>query len=130
MAYEKQLVNAGDIMDPAWGNHVQTQYDESLPKVTSDSQGECWRFDSGLQIYYGTAIVSSNGSDVVTHPVTFPLPFSDKPSITTNLETGVPNLRMTAAGTVANASFNLYVRNDVAGATDLKVNYTAIGRWK
>lgn len=150
MAYEKREVKAGDVMDPAWGNHIQTQYDEVMRQINgasiveqdSNENGEYIRYDNGVQICWGapfhqaTTNLFSNGiSYSETEYWTYPKPFNPNYPVTVNAVCAAISriCGTTGSTTVDNGTrvpIRTYALNGNKSDSPYLVSTFAIGRWK
>lgn len=68
MAFVKQEVKAGDIMTPEWGNHIQTQYEESKKDMALPTKAQPVLLNewTNLGLSDESAYYSKNGLNIVT----------------------------------------------------------------
>jgi hypothetical protein len=138
MPFVKQEVKAGDIMTPEWGNFIQTQHEEALPKYTSNANGECWRWDDGTQICAKRQVMSDTvgGNTTFAKTWTYPLPFANgqTPTVLLTGKSTTDNIHLSRYGvnhtstTYLNA--RLAARNEYTSELTLMADVIAIGRWK
>lgn len=139
MAYTKQEVKAGDIMDPAWGNHIQTQYDAAIQELgaskiiehNTSAAGSYWKWENGLQIC--TRLASHTFDLDKTTEYSFPSPFVGVVYGTGSiLIVTSSSSRMSAFGdAIITAKTTGWVVNSKAYNSEVyDVQLIAIGKWK
>lgn len=122
MAYTKQTVQAGDVMDPAWGNHIQTQYDEAAKEIAPTIKGD------GETVQSGSESISISSSTTGYIDVTFPIPFTESPKIIVSTQSTNYHVSFSSRSTTGVRITVRHLDGTSVSSATVYVDWLAIGK--